>query len=101
MTHAKSLFTTPLHPRSAGLFAIVFAALLILIQLPISQKNALNSWRNYTDHMLIQLQSSLNNHFLLNRSEEMATELAELGSYPTLNGLPLSTRNYSPCPQRA
>ncbi|MCK9535678.1 MAG: EAL domain-containing protein [Pseudomonas sp.] len=71
-------------PALLGLFAIVFAALLILIQLPISQKNALNSWRNYTDHMLIQLQSSLNNHLLLNRSEEMATELAELGSLPNI-----------------
>ena len=71
-------------PALLGLFAIVFAALFILIQLPISQKKALNSWRNYTDHMLIQLQSSLKNHLLLNRSEEMATELAELGSLPNI-----------------
>ncbi len=56
----------------------------MLIQLPISQKNALNSWRGYTDHMLIQLQSSLDDHLRLNRTEEMATELAELGSLPNV-----------------
>ena len=72
-------------PALLSLFAIVFAALLILIQLPVSQKNALDSWRNYTDHMLIQLQSSLNDHLSLNRTEEMITELAELGSLPNVN----------------
>ena len=72
-------------PALLSVFAIVFAALLILIQLPVSQKNALDSWRNYTDHMLIQLQSSLNDHLSLNRTEEMVTELAELGSLPNVN----------------
>lgn len=71
-------------PALLGVFALIFAALLILIQLPISQKNALNSWRNYTNHMLIQLQSSLNDHLHLNRQEEMATELEELGSLPSV-----------------
>lgn len=72
-------------PILLSAFAVAFSALLILIQLPISQKNALDSWRNYTDHMLIQLQSSLNDHLRLNRTEEMATELAELGSLPNVN----------------
>lgn len=72
-------------PALLTVFAIVFASLLILIQLPISQKNAMNSWRNYTDHMLIQLQSSFNGHLHLNRTEEMLTELAELGSLPNVN----------------
>ena len=71
-------------PALLGIFALIFAALLILIQLPISQKNALNSWRNYTNHMLIQLQSSLDDHLRLNRKEEMATELSELGSLPNV-----------------
>ncbi|WP_205341753.1 EAL domain-containing protein [Denitrificimonas caeni] len=72
-------------PVLLSAFAVAFSALLILIQLPISQKNALDSWRNYTDHMLIQLQSSLNDHLRLNRTEEIATELAELGSLPNVN----------------
>lgn len=71
-------------PALLGVFALIFAALLILIQLPVSQKNALKSWRNYTNHMLIQLQSSLNDHLLLNRQEEMAIELEELGSLPSV-----------------
>ena len=71
-------------PALLGLFAIIFALLLLLIQLPISQKNALDSWRNYTDHMLIQLQSSLNDHLHMSRTEEMFTELAELGSLPNV-----------------
>lgn len=72
-------------PALLGIFALIFAVLLILIQLPVSQKNALDSWRNYTNHMLIQLQSSLNDHLRLNRIEEMATELAELGSLPNVH----------------
>ena len=71
-------------PALLGLFAIIFALLLLLIQLPISQKNALDSWRSYTDHMLIQLQSSLNDHLHMSRTEEMFTELAELGSLPNV-----------------
>lgn len=71
-------------PTLLAIFALIFAALLILILLPISQKNALHSWSNYTNHMLIQLQSSLNDHLRLNRREEMATELAELGSLPNV-----------------
>ncbi len=71
-------------PALLAIFALIFAALLILILLPISQKNALDSWSNYTDHMLIQLQSSLNDHLRLDRTEEMATELAELGSLPNV-----------------
>lgn len=71
-------------PSLLSIFALIFAALLMLIQLPISQKNALNSWRNYTNYMLIQLQGSLNDHLHLNRTEEMATELAELGSLPNV-----------------
>lgn len=71
-------------PALLVLFSLIFAMLLMLIQLPISQKNALKSWRNYTDHMLIQLQGSLNDHLRLNRTEEMATELAELGSLPNV-----------------
>ncbi|NLY13556.1 MAG: EAL domain-containing protein [Gammaproteobacteria bacterium] len=71
-------------PALLGFFAIVFAALLILIQLPLSQKNALESWRNYTNQMLIQLQNSLNDHLRFNRTEEMVTELAELGSLPNV-----------------
>ncbi len=71
-------------PALLAIFALIFAALLILILLPISQKNALDSWSNYTNHMLIQLQSSLNDHLRLDRTEEMATELAELGSLPNV-----------------
>lgn len=71
-------------PALLAIFSLIFAMLLMLIQLPISQKNALKSWRNYTDHMLIQLQGSLNDHLRLNRTEEMATELAELGSLPNV-----------------
>ncbi len=71
-------------PALLSIFAIAFTALLILIQLPLSQKNAMDSWRNYTNHMLIQLQSSLNDHFRLNRTEEMITQLAELGSLPNV-----------------
>lgn len=71
-------------PTLLGIFALIFAALLILFILPISQKNALNSWRHYTNHMLLQLQSSLNEHLQLNRTEEMATELSELGSLPNV-----------------
>lgn len=71
-------------PTLLAIFALIFAALLILFLLPISQKNALHSWSNYTNHMLIQLQSSLNDHLRLNRREEMATELAELGSLPNV-----------------
>jgi diguanylate cyclase (GGDEF)-like protein/PAS domain S-box-containing protein len=71
-------------PALLGVFALIFTALLLLIQLPISQKNALNSWRNYTNHMLIQLQSSLDDHLRLDRKEEMATELSELGSLPNV-----------------
>ncbi len=71
-------------PTLLGVFALIFAILLILIQLPISQKNALNSWRNYTNHMLVQLQSSLDDHLRLNRIEEMATELTEFGSLPNV-----------------
>ena len=71
-------------PALLGVFALIFSALLILIQLPISQKNALKSWRNYTNHMLIQLQSSQDDHLRLNRTEEMATELAEFGSLPSV-----------------
>ena len=72
-------------PALLSIFALIFAVLLMLIQLPISQKNALKSWRSYTDHMLIQLQSSLDDHLRLNRIEEMATELAELGSLPNVD----------------
>lgn len=72
-------------PALLGIFALLFAVLLMLILLPISQKNSLNSWRSYTDHMLIQLQSSLDDHLRLNRIEEMATELAELGSLPNVH----------------
>lgn len=71
-------------PALLGVFALIFSALLILIQLPISQENALKSWRNYTSHMLIQLQSSQDDHLRLNRIEEMATELAEFGSLPNV-----------------
>ena len=71
-------------PALLGIFALIFATLLMLIQLPVSQKNALSSWRNYTDQMLIQSQSSLNDHLRLNRTEEMTTELAELGSLPNV-----------------
>lgn len=72
-------------PALLGIFILIFVVLLMAIQLPISQKNALKSWRNYTNHMLIQLQSSLNDHLRLNRTEEMTTELAELGSLPNVH----------------
>ena len=67
-------------PLLFGLFALLFGLLLLSIELPRSEHEALESWRKHTGQMLALQQSSLADHLRQGRMEELHTELADLGS---------------------
>ena len=67
-------------PLLFGLFALLFGLLLLSIELPRSEREALESWRKHTGQMLALQQSSLADHLRQGRMEELHTELADLGS---------------------
>lgn len=62
------------------LFGLLYTALLATLYLPRSLDNSLSSWRSHTNQILILLQSSLADHLRHERTAELETELADLGS---------------------
>ena len=67
-------------PLLLGLFALIFSLLLLSIELPMRSSAELRNWRQHSEQTLALLQSSLADHLRQGRSEELQTELADLGS---------------------
>ena len=67
-------------PLLLGLFALLFSLLLLSIELPLRSSAELRNWRQHSEQTLALLQSSLADHLRQGRSEELQTELADLGS---------------------
>ena len=66
-------------PLLFGLFALLFSLVLLSIELPRSEREALESWRKHTGQMLALQQGSLADHLRQGRLDELHTELADLG----------------------